>query len=137
MPTITTTYVIGNGNNGAGANQIVSETTSGVTTAYAYDGNGNRTGKQIQKTTTYAYDLSGKIAENGQPEVGIVLRTLGNGMLSNVKHIITSNRSRNNLIVHSRLPRHIIKTKLVAPGVIFNFFPPCFVKGLNCARMSA
>jgi RHS repeat-associated protein len=52
MPTVTTTYVIGNGNNGAGANQIASETTSGVTTAYAYDGNGNRTSKSTPVLTT-------------------------------------------------------------------------------------
>jgi RHS repeat-associated protein len=52
MPTVTTTYVIGNGNNGAGANQIASETTSGVTTAYGYDGNGNRTSKSTPVLTT-------------------------------------------------------------------------------------
>jgi YD repeat-containing protein len=47
MPTVTTTYVIGNGSNGAGANQIVSETTGGVTTDYAYDGNGNRSSRTV------------------------------------------------------------------------------------------
>jgi RHS repeat-associated protein len=62
MPTVTTTYVIGNGNNGAGANQILSETTSGVTTAYAYDGNGNRTGRTISGTTdVFSYDYENRL----------------------------------------------------------------------------
>jgi YD repeat-containing protein len=62
MPTVTTTYVIGNGNNGAGANQIASETTSGVTTAYAYDGNGNRTGRTISgNTDTFSYDYENRL----------------------------------------------------------------------------
>jgi RHS repeat-associated protein len=62
MPTVTTTYVIGNGNNGAGANQIASETTSGVTTTYAYDGNGNRTGRTISGTTdVFSYDYENRL----------------------------------------------------------------------------
>jgi RHS repeat-associated protein len=62
MPTVTTTYVIGNGNNGAGANQIASETTSGVTTAYAYDGNGNRTSRTISGTTdVFSYDYENRL----------------------------------------------------------------------------
>jgi RHS repeat-associated protein len=62
MPTFTTTYVIGNGNNGAGANQIASETTSGVTTTYAYDGNGNRTGRTISGTTdVFSYDYENRL----------------------------------------------------------------------------
>ena len=61
---VATTYVIGNGNNGAGANQILSSTTSGVTTAYAYDGNGNRTGRTIGGSTdTYTYDYENRLIE--------------------------------------------------------------------------
>jgi RHS repeat-associated protein len=64
MPTVTTTYVIGNGSNGAGANQIVSETTSGVTTDYAYDGNGNRSSRTVGgETDTYTYDDENRLIE--------------------------------------------------------------------------
>ena len=53
----TTTYVIGNGSNGAGANQIVSETTSGTATNYAYDNNGNRSTRTLGvHTDIYTYD---------------------------------------------------------------------------------
>ena len=38
----TTSYLISNGNNGEGANQIISETTDGVTLYYGYDADGNR-----------------------------------------------------------------------------------------------
>jgi RHS repeat-associated protein len=64
MPTVTTTYVIGNGSNGAGANQIVSETTSGVTTDYEYDGNGNRSSRTVGgETDTYTYDDENRLIE--------------------------------------------------------------------------
>jgi len=53
----TTSYIIGNGSNGAGANQIVSEMTGDVSTAYTYDANGNRTTKTVGgNTDTYTYD---------------------------------------------------------------------------------
>jgi RHS repeat-associated protein len=58
-----TTYIIGNGSNGAGANQIVSATPStGATTTYAYDGNGNRTGRTISGTTdVFSYDYENRL----------------------------------------------------------------------------
>jgi RHS repeat-associated protein len=40
-------YVIGNGGNGAGANQIISTTSGGVTTYYGYDRNGNRSSRVV------------------------------------------------------------------------------------------
>jgi RHS repeat-associated protein len=61
----TTTYVIGDGSNGAGANQIVSATTGGVTTDYGYDANGNRVSRIVPTVTTTGNLTSGSVTITG------------------------------------------------------------------------
>jgi len=66
---VATAYVLGNGYNGAGANQIISETTSGVAAgyAYAYDGNGNR----IARTAVAAVAMSGNTTDGSSVITGL------------------------------------------------------------------
>ena len=60
----TTNYVIGNGSNGAGANQIVSETTGSATTTYGYDASGNRHTRAVGgNTDTYSYDYENRLTQ--------------------------------------------------------------------------
>ena len=74
----TTGYVIGNGSNGAGANQIVSATGPGGDYAYTYDANGNRKTTAIGEAADgYGYDYENRLTslnyqtgESGTGEYG-------------------------------------------------------------------
>jgi RHS repeat-associated protein len=70
----TTSYEIGNGSNGAGANQIKSATLpDSSVVSYAYDANGNRTQKVAGgHTDLYSYDYENRL-------VGLVFATGGSG----------------------------------------------------------
>jgi YD repeat-containing protein len=59
----TTTYAIGNGNNGAGANQIKSATLpDSSVVGFGYDANGNRTTRSAGgNTDAYSYDYENRL----------------------------------------------------------------------------